>query len=144
MEITTTSRRYKLTPELKEQAEKRIGQAEPLFRQIRRPISFWPRRSTGTSRSSRCTRAETTWSAARRSAEMLDLDRRGWWTGWSGSSRSSTPAEGPQDDPPRARARGGGRKELPEVEPEEEFSPVVVRGHQFSVKPLSVERRHPR
>jgi len=29
--------------------------------------------------------------------------------------------------------------ELPEVEVEEEFSPIVVRGHQFSAKPISVE-----
>jgi putative sigma-54 modulation protein len=139
MEITTTSRRFKMTPDLKEQAEKRIAKlsrysdqilevhlvlAQEKYRQI-------AELSLHTRGSDLISREET--------AEMLtSIDRV-----VDRMERQLKKHNARQKDRKSLRPVPAlsvvTESELPEVEPEEEFSPVVVRGAQFSSSPLTVE-----
>ena len=139
MEITTTSRRFKLTPEIKDMAEKRIAKLSRYADQIReahlvlaqekyRHIAELTLHGGGTELTSREETAEMVSSIDRvvdrmeRQLKKLNARMR------DRKSLRPVPALSVVTE-----------EELPEVEPEEEFSPVVVRGHQFSSKPLSVE-----
>jgi putative sigma-54 modulation protein len=139
MEITTTGRRYKLTPEIKEMAEKRLAKlnrfsdaemeahlilAEEKFRSI----------------------AELTLRAGRNhlvsreeSPEMVNaidgvVDRM---------ERQLKKLNARVRDRKAIRVIPAmavvAEEELLEVEVEEEFSPVVVRGNQWHQKPVTVE-----
>jgi putative sigma-54 modulation protein len=139
MEITTTGRRYKLTPEVKEMAERRLAKlarfsdaemeahlvlAEEKFRSI----------------------AELTLRAGRN--HLVSRDE---------SSEMSNAIDGVAERMERQLRKLGARArdrkairvippltvvaeaELAEIEVEEEFSPVVVRGDQWHQKPVTVE-----
>ncbi len=139
MEITTTSRRFKLTPEVREMAEKRIGKLERyadhiteahlvLAQEKYRHIAELTLHAGGADLVSREETAEMA-SSIDRVVDRMERQLK------------------------KLHARMKDRKalrpvpafsvvtetELPEVEPEEEFSPVVVRGQQFTPSPISVE-----
>jgi putative sigma-54 modulation protein len=139
MDITTTSRRFKLTPDMKEQAEKRIAKlarysdqvleahlilAQEKYRQI-------AELSLHTRGSDLISREET--------AEMLtSIDRV-----VDRMERQLKKLNARQKDRKALRPVPAlsvvTEAELPEVEPEEEFSPVVVRGPQYVAEPMTVE-----
>jgi putative sigma-54 modulation protein len=139
MEITTTSRRFKLTPEMKEQAEKRISKlsrysdqileahlilAQEKYRQIAELSLHIPG-------SDLISREET--------AEMLtSIDRV-----VDRMERQLRKLNARQKDRKALRPvpvlSVVTEAELPEVEPEEEFGPVVVREEQVAGSPITVE-----
>lgn len=139
MEITTTSRRFKLTPEMKEQAEKRISKlsrysdqilevhlilAQEKYRQIAE-ISLHTRGSDLVSReetSEMLTSIDRVVDRMERQLKKLNARQK------DRKALRPVPALSVVSE-----------EELTEVETEEEFSPVVVRGHQFSSEPLTVE-----
>lgn len=139
MEIITTARRMKLTPELKEQAEKRIQKLNRYSDQILevhlvlseekyRQIAELTLRAAGTDLVSREETTEMVTSIDRvvdrmeRQIKKLNArikDRK---------ALRPVPAMTVVEE-----------MELPDVEVEEEFSPVVVRTQQLSKEPLMVE-----
>jgi putative sigma-54 modulation protein len=139
MEITTTSRRFKLTPELKEMAEKKLGKLNRYSEQVLEAHLVL---------------------AQEKYRQIAELTVHG--NGYDLTSREENPEMIAAIDrvvdrmerqvkkhQARTRDRHNVRlvpvgtvveeKELPEVEAEEEFSPVVVRSHQYSLAPLTVE-----
>ncbi len=139
MEITTTGRRYKLNPEVKEFAEKRIQKIAKYFDRISeahlvlaeekyRQIAELTLHANGTELISR---EETTdmMSSIDRVAQRMETQVKKY------SARL-------KDRKNRRMVPTGTvveEAELSEVEPEEEFSPVVVRAPRFLAQPLSVE-----
>ncbi len=139
MEIITTARRMKLTPELKEQAEKRIQKLNRYSDQILeahlvlseekyRQIAELTLRAAGTDLVSREETTEMVTSIDRvvdrmeRQIKKLNArikDRK---------ALRPVPAMSVIEE-----------MELPDVEVEEEFSPVVVRSQQVSREPMTVE-----
>jgi putative sigma-54 modulation protein len=138
MEITTTGRRYKLTADLKEAAEKRLAKLE--------------RYAEGGMEAHLVLAVEKYRNIAELTlhADGNDLVSR------EESEEMISSIDGVVDRMERQlkklNARRKTRKtirvipsftvvdeeELPDVEPEEEFSPVVVRGAQYHGRPLSV------
>lgn len=138
MEITTTGRRYKLTPEIKETAEKRLAKLA--------------RFSDGEMDAHLILAVEKYRNIAELTlhADGNDLVSR------EESEEMLTSIDGVVDRMERQLRKLNARRktrqtirlipafavveeeELPDVEPEEEFSPVVVRGAQFHAQPLSV------
>ena len=139
MEITTTSRRFKLTPEIKDLAEKRIGKLSRYSDLIReahlvlaqekyRHIAELTLHGKGTELISREETAEMA-SSIDRVVERMERQLK----------KLSARLKDRKSLRPVPALTVISEQELPEVEVEEEFSPVVVRGQQFSSKPLSVE-----
>jgi putative sigma-54 modulation protein len=140
MEITTTSRRFKLTPEIKDLAEKRIAKLERYSDMIREAHLVLAQEKYRHI-------AELTLHAG--TADLISREE----TSEMASSIDRV-VDRMERQLKKLHARMKDRKtlrtvpalsvveeaELPEVEPEEEFSPVVVRGHQFSAAPLTVEQ----
>jgi putative sigma-54 modulation protein len=139
MEITTTGRRYKLTPEIKETAEKRLVKLE---------------RFSDAEMEAHLILAEEKFRSI---AELTLRAGRNHLVSREESPEMVTAIDGVVDRMERQlkklNARARDRKatrlipafsvveeeELPEVEVEEEFSPVVVRGNQWHTKPITVE-----
>jgi putative sigma-54 modulation protein len=138
MEITTTGRRYKLTPELKEIVEKRLAKLERysegemeahlvLVVEKYRNIAELTLRADGNDLVSREESEEMVTSIdgvvdrMERQLRKLNARRK------TRKTIRLIPALSVVDE-----------EELPEVEPEEEFSPVVVRGPQFQAHAISV------
>ena len=139
MEITTTSRRFKLTPELKETAERKLAKLARYSDQILGAHLIL---------------------AQEKYRQIAELSLHG--NGYDLVSREETPemltaidrvVDRMERQLKKHQARAKDRKsvrlvpagtvveemELPEVEAEEEFSPVVVRTHQYSTDKLTVE-----
>ncbi len=139
MDIITTARRFDLTPQVREHAEKRLQKLGRYFDHIQevhivlaqekhRQIAEVTVRANGTELISREETHDMV-SSIDRVVDRLEKqikkvnarlkDRK---------SRKTVAAGVPVEE-----------AELPEVEPEEEWSPVVVRGHQWHPEPVSVE-----
>jgi putative sigma-54 modulation protein len=139
MEITTTSRHFKLTPDIKEMVEKRIGKLSRYSDQIQEAHLILAQEKYRHI-------AELTLRA--RGGDLISREETGELVG-----AIDAVVDRMERQLKKLNARLKDRKnlrpvpvlsvveeaELPEVEPEEEFGPVVVRGHQFSSKPLGVE-----
>jgi putative sigma-54 modulation protein len=138
MEITTTGRRYKLTADLKEAAEKRLAKLERysegemeahliLAVEKYRNIAELTLRADGNDLVSREESDEMVNSIdgvvdrMERQLKKLNARRK------TRKTIRLIPLTAVVDE-----------EELPDIEPEEEFSPVVVRGPQYHVHPLSV------
>lgn len=139
MEISTTGRRYKLTPELKEFAEKRIQKLSKYFDKIQeahlilaeekyRQIAELTVHANGAELVSREESSDMMSSIERVSDRMEKQVKKFSARLKDRKLRRPVPANAVVEE-----------SELSEIEPEEEFSPVVVRTMQFSVSPLSVE-----
>ena len=139
MEIITTARRMKLTPELKEQAEKRIQKLNRYSDQILevhlvlseekyRQIAELTLRAAGTDLVCREETGEMVTSidrvVERMERQIKKLNAR------IKDRKVLRPV------PPMSVVE---EMELPDVEVEEEFSPVVVRTQQLSREPMTVE-----
>lgn len=139
MEILTTARRFKMTPEIKELAEKRIaklgryaehiGEVHLVLAQEKyRHIAELTLHAAG---SDLIAREETADMAGSIDAVVERMERQLKKLNARLKDRKSlrpVPALAVVEE-----------AELPEVEPEEEFSPVVVRGQQLAPKPMLVE-----
>jgi putative sigma-54 modulation protein len=139
MEITTTSRRFKLTPDIKEMVEKRIAKLSRYSDHIQeahlvlaqekyRHIAELTLHAGG---SDLISREETSEMVSAIDAVVDRMERQLKKLNARLKDRKSlrpVPALAVVEE-----------TELPEVEPEEEFSPVVVRGHQYCATPLGVE-----
>jgi putative sigma-54 modulation protein len=139
MEITTTARRFKMTPEIKELAEKRIAKLSRYsdsIREVHLVLAQEKYRHI----------AELTLHAA--GSDLISREETGEMAG-----AIDAVVDRMERQLKKLNARMKDRKnlrpvpawsvveeaQLPEVEPEEEFAPVVVRGQQFWPQPLSVE-----
>jgi putative sigma-54 modulation protein len=139
MEITTTSRRFKLTPEIKELVEKRIAKLSRYSDHIQeahlvlaqekyRHIAELTLHAGGNDLVSR---EETSEIVSAIDAVVDRMERQLKKLNARQKDRKSlrpVPVLSVVEE-----------AELPEVEPEEEFSPVVVRGRQVATQPLLVE-----
>ena len=139
MEIMTTARRFKITPEIKELAEKRIAKLSRYSDQIQeahlvlaqekyRQIAELTIHAAG---SDLISREETTEMASSIDAVVARMERQLKKLHARMKDRKTM-----RPVPSFSVVEEG---ELPEVEVEEEFSPVVVRGQQFASQPMSVE-----
>jgi putative sigma-54 modulation protein len=139
MEILTTARRFKMTPEIKELAEKRIaklsryaehiGEVHLVLAQEKyRHIAELTLHAGG---SDLISREETAEMASSIDAVVDRMERQLKKLNARMKDRKSlrlVPAFSVIEE-----------ADLTDVEVEEEFSPVVVRGQQFVAKPMSVE-----
>jgi len=139
MEITTTARRFKMTPEIRELAEKRIGKLarySDLIGEVHLVLAQEKYRHIAeltlhAGNTDLISREETAEMASSIDAVVDRMERQLKKLNARMKSRKNlraVPAMSVVEE-----------TELPEVEPEEEFSPVVVRGQQFSGQALSVE-----
>ncbi len=140
MEITTTGRRYKLTPEIKELAEKRLAKlsrfteadleahlvlAEEKFRSIAE-LTLRAGRNHLVSREESSDMTSAIDGVAERMERQLKK------LGARARDRKTAPRLIPAYTVVR-------EEELPEIEVEEEFSPVVVRTQQFHATACTVD-----
>lgn len=139
MEIITTARRMKLTPELKEMAEKRIQKLSRYSDQILevhlvlseekyRQIAELTLRAAGSDLVSR----ESTGDMAASIDSVVDRMERQL-------KKLNARIKDRKAMRPVPAFSVVEETDLAEVEVEEEFSPVVVRGQQFAKEPLLVE-----
>jgi len=134
-----TARRYELTPEVREHAEKRIQKLNRYFDNLQevhvvlaqekhRQIAEVTIRANGTELTSR-EETHDMFSSIDRVVDRLEKQIKKFNTRLKDRKNRRTVAAGvPVEE-----------EELAEVEPEEEWSPVVVRGHQFHPQPATVE-----
>jgi len=139
MEITTTGRHFKLTPEIKDLAERRIQKLERFSDLVReahlvltqekyRHIAELSLYASGSELVSREETPEMV-SSIDRVVDRMERQLKKLHTRMKDRKT-------PRVVPSFAVVE---EAELPEVEPEEEYSPVVVRGFQYSTNPLTVE-----
>jgi putative sigma-54 modulation protein len=139
MEITTTARRFKMTSEIKELAEKRIaklsrysdmiGEVHLVLAQEKyRHIAELTLHAAG---SDLISREETAEMASSIDAVVDRMERQ--------LKKLNARLKDRKNLRPVPAFTVVEEAQLPEVEPEEEFAPVVVRGMQFSAQPLGVE-----
>jgi putative sigma-54 modulation protein len=137
MDITT--RRYQLTPEIREHAEKRVQKLNRYFDHIQevhvvlaqekhRQIAEVTVSANGAELTSR-EESHDMLSSIDKVVERLEKQIKKFNARLKDRKDRRTVASGvPVEE-----------EELPEVEPEDAFSPVVVRGRQFHQQPATVE-----
>ncbi len=141
MEITTTCRRYDMEPEVKDLAERRINKFERYFDQIQeahlvlaqekyRSIAELSVHGAGLDVMSREEQKNNMAAAVDRVCDRIERQLK------KHNSRIKRRTTARQTVPPESIIH---EDDLPEIEVEEEFSPVVVRSSHRAPAPMTVE-----